>query len=80
MIHYLSQRSRGVIPILPNQLEISILEVFKKLTESGWIVKLAEFKQILDFVGIDFVNTDIREQNKDLKNFIRKFAEEIGIQ
>lgn len=43
-------------------------------------MKLAEFKQILDFVGIDFVNTDIREQNKDLKNFIRKFAEEIGIQ
>ena len=38
--------------MLPTREEIQILEVFKKLTESGWVVKRAEFKQILDFVGI----------------------------
>ena len=57
-----------------------MLEVFKKLTESGWVVKLAEFKQILEFCKIDFANTHHREHNKSLKKFVEKFAEEIGIE
>jgi hypothetical protein len=53
-----------------------VLEVFKKLTESGWIVKKTEFKQIMDFVGIganDF------EENKQLQNYIKQFSREIGL-
>jgi hypothetical protein len=78
MIQYLSQRSKGVTPVLPAKQEISVLEVFKKLTESGWIVKLPEFKQILDFVGIDFLRSP-RAQDSHLKRFLWQFAEEIGI-
>jgi hypothetical protein len=44
MINYMTQRTESIYSVLPQQLEISFLEVFKKLTESGWIVKLAEFK------------------------------------
>ena len=75
----MSDRSKAINAVLPNQLEISVLEVFKKLTESGWIVKLPEFLQILDFVGIDFVRTSPRDHNQELRKFIKKFAEEIGI-
>lgn len=75
----MSDRSKAINAVLPNQLEISVLEVFKKLTESGWIVKLPEFIQILDFVGIDFVRTSPRDHNQEVRKFIKKFAEEIGI-
>jgi hypothetical protein len=43
--------------------------VFKKLTESGWLVKLAEFKQILEFVGVDLINSEQRN-DKVLKKFV----------
>jgi hypothetical protein len=57
MIDYLDKRAQpdrnsGKEPYLPQPKEIALLEVFKKLTESGWIVKLEEFKQILGFVEI----------------------------
>lgn len=79
MIEYLTQRTENVDQILPQQLEISILEVFKKLTESGWLVKLAEFRQILEFVGVDFINNAVQKNDKVLKNFVQRFCEEIGI-
>ena len=80
MIEYLQKRSMGISAVLPQQQEIALLEVFKKLTESGWIIKLNEFKQILQFVGVDFVRTPYRHHNKELKMFVQRFAEEIGIE
>lgn len=44
MIDYIKNRSKGIDSQLPAKNEIQILEVYKKLTESGWIVKTAEFK------------------------------------
>ena len=45
MIAYMRARSvRVVQPELPSSSEIAILEVFKKLVESGWIVKQPEFR------------------------------------
>lgn len=52
IIDFIKDRSKGIDAVLPTKFEIQILEVFKKLTESGWIVKKTEFNQILDFVGI----------------------------
>jgi len=48
-----------------------VLEVFKKLTESGWIVRKAEFKQILDFVGISVEDFEASEQ---LSKYIKLFS------
>lgn len=79
MIKFLSKRHKKENE-LPQDKEIAMLEVFKKLTESGWIVKLPEFKQILEFCQIDFVNTPHREHNKLLKKFVEQFAQEIGIE
>lgn len=53
VIDFIKGRQKGVDNVLPTKEEIQILEVFKKLTESGWLVKKVEFSQILDFVGID---------------------------
>ena len=52
VIDFIRDRSKGIDAKLPSRKEIQVLEVFKKLTESGWIVRRAEFKQILDFVGL----------------------------
>jgi len=53
-----------------------VLEVFKKLTESGWIVRCTEFKQILDFVGISAADFD---ENTQLTKYIKVFARELGL-
>ena len=52
-------KDRTTKKIMPSQAELQILEVFKKLTESGWIVKLPEIRQIISFVGLS--KKDIEE-------------------
>ena len=52
MLEYIKNRARGSKKITPSIQEIQILEVYKKLTESGWIVKESEVKQTLQFLGI----------------------------
>jgi hypothetical protein len=52
-----------------------MLEVFKKLTESGWIVKGPEFKQIIDFVEITVSQL---VQDPSLKDFIAEFMKHLG--
>lgn len=42
MIVFLQKRVH--LSTLPSPMEIQLLEVFKKLTESGWIVRKAEFR------------------------------------
>ncbi len=44
VIDFIRDRSKGIDAELPTKEEIQVLEVFKKLTESGWVVKKAEFQ------------------------------------
>ena len=61
--------------IAPQTEEIQILEVFKKLSESGWTVDLTELKQIIRFVGVDphALNTNFQLQDY-LKAFCRALS------
>lgn len=47
MLDFVRSRAHGPGQIAPTIQEIQILEVYKKLTESGWIVKESEVSQIL---------------------------------
>ena len=61
---------------LPSPIEIQLLEVLKKLTESGWIVGKAEIKQIIDFVGVGV--KDVRHDPK-LRDFLKYFLKQLSI-
>lgn len=61
---------------LPSPIEVQLLEVFKKLTESGWIIGKAEFKQITDFVG---VTRECLATDRLLVDFIRNFLKCLGL-
>lgn len=76
VIDFIKDRSKGIDALLPTKSEIQVLEVFKKLTESGWIVRKAEFKQILDFVGISVEDFEASEQ---LSKYIKMFSKQIGL-
>ena len=38
--------------VRPNKIELKMLEVLKKIVESGWIISIIEIKQILIFLEI----------------------------
>ena len=71
VIDYFGVRSEGIAAVLPSREEISFLEVFHTLIQSGWIVTLTEFKQILEFI-------DVSEVTVDFRKFLDKFCDELG--
>ena len=52
ILDFIKNRKEFGSVVIPTQHEIQFIEVFKKLTESGWIIKLPEVKQIIKFLGI----------------------------
>jgi len=76
MIDFIHTRAYQKIKVLPGPKEIQILEVFKKLTESGWIVKKSEVKQIINFVGITV--EEVRN-NPDMTEFLNTWLRALGI-
>ena len=53
-----------------------MLEVFKKLTESGWIVQGSEVRQIIQFIGI---STAMVEGNRHLRHFLSEWLHALGL-
>jgi len=76
MIDFIHTRAYQKIKVLPGSKEIQILEVFKKLTESGWIVQKAEVKQIINFVGITVEDV---KNNPDMTEFLNTWLKALGI-
>ncbi len=52
ILEYLRERAEST-KVTPCSYEVHILEVFKKLTESGWIVNKAVIKQIIEFCNVE---------------------------
>lgn len=75
MLEFIKNRTVASKRVQPSIQEIQILEVYKKLTESGWIVKESEIKQTLQFLDI---NREDVESDKQLSTFILKLLEVIG--
>ena len=54
MLDYINKRTTLGTRVIPSEKEIKFLEIFKKLTESGWIIQLPEVKQIMSFLGVTY--------------------------
>ena len=51
MCHYIKTRFWEE-KIRPSKDDLVILEVLKKIVESGWIIAIPEIKQVVEFLGI----------------------------
>lgn len=75
MLEYIKKRAKEE-RVMPAQNEIKILEVFKKLVESGWIVRQPEVMKMFNLAGI---TSGIVRTQKGLDRFLKKFIAAAGM-
>jgi hypothetical protein len=62
--------------IRPSKFDIMMLEVLKKIVESGWIISTPEMKQVIEFLGVD---SGIFKENQSNRHFLEKTLDEFGL-
>ena len=65
--------------IMPVRDDIKILEILKKIVESGWILGKSEFKQVLNFLNIKGRETITGKDNFLLRSYIEKIIAEFRV-
>ena len=64
--------------IRPSKDDLMILEVLKKIVESGWIIAIPEIKQVVEFLGIKRESIQ-GNQNYHYRIFLEKIFKEFNI-
>jgi hypothetical protein len=64
--------------INPSKLDIQLIEVLKKIVESGWIIQKSEMKQIFEFVQIES-SMVLGKDNYQFKKFLNLIIKEFGV-
>ena len=65
--------------IMPVRDDIKILEILKKIVESGWILGKSEFKQVLNFLNIKGRETITGKDCTLLRSYIEKIIVEFRV-
>lgn len=69
LLEFIQQRAQCE-HVMPGQNEIQIIEVFKKLVESGWIVREPEVLKVFQLAGITAIQV---KRQKGLRSFLEFF-------
>jgi hypothetical protein len=77
MLEFIRTRKHNERAVQPLHEEIHFLEVFKKLTECGWVVNLPEFRQIIEYLGIRGAELHL---NLQLSEYFMAFLAKIGVE
>lgn len=65
--------------IMPVRDDIKILEILKKIVESGWILGKSEFKQVLNFLNIKGRDAITGKDKLLLRSYIEKIIVEFRV-